>query len=185
MFSINAEMLRCALHDRFEFFTASEAIVRTLAMMAYIPAIGRVLSKGGVMQFEDLMWETVPRLYDVQTSRDDFDKLLDTLLHRRTASTASQPTLRRRARRRGVAEKRQKPVRKRHRSANPALSVMTHPRPAVNATKLTRELQRRRKQTRLVQSQRPVSSTRVSTARTKPPISCGARVFSSTNITPP
>jgi hypothetical protein len=52
-----------------------EAIARTLAMMAYNPAIGRVLSKGGVKQFQDLAWETVPKLYHVQASRDQFDKL--------------------------------------------------------------------------------------------------------------
>jgi len=52
-----------------------EAIARTLAMMAYNPAIGRVLSKGGVKQFQDLVWEIVPKLYHVQASREQFDKL--------------------------------------------------------------------------------------------------------------
>ncbi len=52
-----------------------EAIAKTLAMMAYNSAIGRVLSKGGVKQFQDLAWEIVPKLYHVQTSRDEFDKL--------------------------------------------------------------------------------------------------------------
>ncbi len=32
-----------------------EAIARTFAMMAYNSAIGRVLSKGGVKQFQDLV----------------------------------------------------------------------------------------------------------------------------------
>ncbi len=52
-----------------------EAIARTLAMMAYYPAIGRVLSKGGVKQFQDLVCEIVPKLYHVQASREQFDKL--------------------------------------------------------------------------------------------------------------
>lgn len=45
----------------------SEAIIRTLAMMAYIPAIGRVLEKGGVGKFADLMVETVPKFYGLVT----------------------------------------------------------------------------------------------------------------------
>jgi hypothetical protein len=40
-----------------------EAILRTLAMMAYNPAIGRVLAKGGVDKFSDLMVAEVPKLY--------------------------------------------------------------------------------------------------------------------------
>jgi len=40
-----------------------EAITRTLAMMAYNPAISRVLEKGGVGKFADLMIETIPKLY--------------------------------------------------------------------------------------------------------------------------
>jgi hypothetical protein len=40
-----------------------EAILRTLAMMAYNPAIGRVLAKGGVVKFSDLMVAEVPKLY--------------------------------------------------------------------------------------------------------------------------
>ena len=32
-----------------------EAIIQTLAMMAYNPAIGRVLEKGGVVKFANLM----------------------------------------------------------------------------------------------------------------------------------
>jgi hypothetical protein len=40
-----------------------EAITRTLAMMAYIPAIARALEKGGVDRFADLMTETVPKFY--------------------------------------------------------------------------------------------------------------------------
>src|SRR6266850_1775800 len=50
-----------------------EAIVRTLAMMAYIPAIGRVLKKGGVIRFVGLMNELVPHLYTAQGAREDFD----------------------------------------------------------------------------------------------------------------
>ncbi len=40
-----------------------EAIIRMLAMMAYNPAIGRVLEKGGVDRFSDLMVKTVPKFY--------------------------------------------------------------------------------------------------------------------------
>jgi hypothetical protein len=40
-----------------------EAIVRTLAMMAYNPAIGRVLAEGGVVRFSDLMVGQIPKLY--------------------------------------------------------------------------------------------------------------------------
>lgn len=64
-----------------------EAILRTLAMMAYNPAIGRVLEEGGVVRFADLMNEMVPQLYGAQSSRQDFDnwhggtcrRLLETL----------------------------------------------------------------------------------------------------------
>lgn len=45
----------------------SEAIIRTLAMMAYNPAIGRALEKGGVGKFADLMVETVPKFYGLVT----------------------------------------------------------------------------------------------------------------------
>jgi hypothetical protein len=44
-----------------------EAITRTLAMMAYNPSIGRVLEKGGVDRFADLMVETVPKFYGLVT----------------------------------------------------------------------------------------------------------------------
>lgn len=50
-----------------------EAILRTLAMMAYNPAIGRVLEEGGVARFADLMNEMVPQLYMVQSARQEFD----------------------------------------------------------------------------------------------------------------
>ena len=43
------------------------AITRTLAMMAYNPAIGRVLEKGGVDRFADLMVETIPKFYGLVT----------------------------------------------------------------------------------------------------------------------
>jgi len=49
-----------------------EAIIRTLAMMAYIPAIGRVLEEGGVDRFADLMTETVPKFYG-HVTREHFD----------------------------------------------------------------------------------------------------------------
>jgi len=52
-----------------------EAVTKTLAMMAYNPAIGRVLEKGGVDRFQDLVWEIIPKLYQVQSSREDFDRL--------------------------------------------------------------------------------------------------------------
>lgn len=44
-----------------------EAILRTLAMMAYNPAIGRVLEKGGVNRFAELMVITVPKFYGLVT----------------------------------------------------------------------------------------------------------------------
>jgi hypothetical protein len=40
-----------------------EAIIRTLAMMAYNPAIGRVLEGGSVLKFADLMADEVPKIY--------------------------------------------------------------------------------------------------------------------------
>ncbi len=51
-----------------------EAITRTLAMMAYNPAIGRVLEKGGVDRFADLMFETIPKFYGLVT-RDHFESV--------------------------------------------------------------------------------------------------------------
>jgi hypothetical protein len=51
-----------------------EAIIRTLAMMAYNPAIGRVLEKGGVERFADLMVETVPRFYGT-VNRERFETI--------------------------------------------------------------------------------------------------------------
>lgn len=51
-----------------------EAIIRALAMMTYNPAIGRVLEKGGVDKFADLMMETVPKFYGL-VSRDRFDAI--------------------------------------------------------------------------------------------------------------
>ena len=48
-----------------------EAILRTLAMMAYNPAIGRVLAEGGVSRFADLINERIPKLYGSVT-RDTF-----------------------------------------------------------------------------------------------------------------
>jgi hypothetical protein len=50
-----------------------DAIAGTLAMMAYNPAIGRVLEPGGVDRFSDLMVETVPKLYGWPT-KESFDK---------------------------------------------------------------------------------------------------------------
>lgn len=40
-----------------------EAIIRTLAMMAYNPAIGRVLEAGSVVRFADLMAAEIPKIY--------------------------------------------------------------------------------------------------------------------------
>lgn len=51
-----------------------EAILRTLAMMAYNPSIGRVLQEGGVAQFSDLMYEVISQLYMAQGSREEFDR---------------------------------------------------------------------------------------------------------------
>jgi hypothetical protein len=50
-----------------------EAIIRTLAMMAYNPAIGRVLEEGGVAKFSDCMAEEIPQLY-VTVIQDGFDE---------------------------------------------------------------------------------------------------------------
>jgi hypothetical protein len=52
----------------------SEAIIRTLAMMAYIPAIGRVLEEGGVDRFADLMVDTIPKFYG-HVAREHFDTI--------------------------------------------------------------------------------------------------------------
>ena len=51
-----------------------EAIIRTLAMMAYNPAIARVLERNGVRKFESFMMETVPGLSRVATQAE-FDVL--------------------------------------------------------------------------------------------------------------
>ncbi len=51
-----------------------EAIIRSLAMMAYNPAIGRVLEAGGVDKFSDLMVETIPKFYGYVT-RDHFETI--------------------------------------------------------------------------------------------------------------
>jgi hypothetical protein len=51
-----------------------EAIIRTLAMMAYNPAIGRVLERGGVERFSDLMMETIPKFYGLVTP-DHFERI--------------------------------------------------------------------------------------------------------------
>jgi hypothetical protein len=50
-----------------------DAITRTLAMMAYNLAIGRVLEPGAVDRFSDLMVEAIPKLYG-RTTREVFDK---------------------------------------------------------------------------------------------------------------
>ena len=49
-----------------------EAIIRTLAMMAYNPAIARVLERNGVRKFESLMVEIVPGLFGI-TTQAEFD----------------------------------------------------------------------------------------------------------------
>jgi hypothetical protein len=52
-----------------------DAIIRTLAMMAFNPSIGRVLQEEAVDRFGDLMVETVPKLYSTYASRREFDQL--------------------------------------------------------------------------------------------------------------
>ncbi|MGO4881221.1 MAG: hypothetical protein ACLP59_10405 [Bryobacteraceae bacterium] len=47
-----------------------EAIIRTLAMMAYNPAIARVLERNGVRKFESLMVAIVPGLSSVATQAE-------------------------------------------------------------------------------------------------------------------
>ena len=49
-----------------------DAITRTLAMMAFNPAIGRVLEKGSVNRFASLMIELIPKLYGIP-SRERFE----------------------------------------------------------------------------------------------------------------
>ena len=49
-----------------------EAVVRTIAIMSYIPVIGRVLERGGVDKFVDLMTAAVPQLGTI-SCRGDYD----------------------------------------------------------------------------------------------------------------
>jgi len=51
-----------------------EAIIRALAMMAFNPAIGRVLEKGSVDHFAELMTKTVPGFYGL-VSRERFNAI--------------------------------------------------------------------------------------------------------------
>jgi hypothetical protein len=48
-----------------------EAIIRTLAMMAYNPAIGRVLQGGSVVKFADLIADEIPKIYSVLIEKFD------------------------------------------------------------------------------------------------------------------
>jgi hypothetical protein len=57
-----------------------EAIIRTLAMMAYNPAIARVLERNGVRKFESLMVEIVPGLSGITTQAEFDDFHLETCL---------------------------------------------------------------------------------------------------------
>lgn len=67
-----------------------DAITRTIAMMTFVPAIGRVLQEDAVWGFADLMVEATSRLYGMP-SRESFD-----LLHAETCERliASQKTAR-------------------------------------------------------------------------------------------
>lgn len=51
-----------------------EAVIRTFAMMAYSPAIGRVLEGGSVVRFADLMADEIPKIYSalIEGSFDDW-----------------------------------------------------------------------------------------------------------------
>jgi hypothetical protein len=71
-----------------------EAIIRTLAMMAYNPAIGRVLEKNGVWKFADLMVALVPGLYGDAT-RESFERWHETACDEmiRSFQTARNQTL--------------------------------------------------------------------------------------------
>ena len=51
-----------------------EAITRTMALMAYIPSIGRVLEAGGVAKFADLVVEMVHKFYGLVT-REHFETI--------------------------------------------------------------------------------------------------------------
>ena len=48
------------------------AIVEGLAMMSYVPSIGRVLESGGVDKFIKIVSETLPGIHDI-SSQTDFD----------------------------------------------------------------------------------------------------------------
>jgi len=59
-----------------------EAIIEGLAMMTYNPSIGRVLEKGGVDKFRDLMIEKTRRLEEIKSEAefDDFhDSIVETI----------------------------------------------------------------------------------------------------------
>jgi hypothetical protein len=65
--------------DKSQFFNLlvtkeAEAIIRTLAMITFNPAIGRVLQQDSVDRFADLMVETVPKFYGFVT-REHFDSV--------------------------------------------------------------------------------------------------------------
>jgi hypothetical protein len=51
-----------------------EAVTRTMAMMAYNPAIGRVLESGGVGKFADIVVEMLPKFYGLVT-REHFETI--------------------------------------------------------------------------------------------------------------
>jgi hypothetical protein len=67
-----------------------DAVTRTIAMMTFVPAIGRVLQEDAVWGFADLMAEATPKLYG-KPSRDSFN-----LLHAETCERliTSQKTAR-------------------------------------------------------------------------------------------
>lgn len=80
-----------------EQLVASEAAVVTevMAFMSYNPSIGRVLEKGGVVKFQDMMTDVVEKLPKVQ-SQKDFDALhrecVSNLLANFRTSRDSQPS---------------------------------------------------------------------------------------------
>ena len=57
----------------------ASSVVSVLAMMSYIPSIGRVLEKGGVDKFEKIMLEEIRKLEKI-SSQDKFDSFHDSVI---------------------------------------------------------------------------------------------------------
>ena len=57
----------------------ANSVVSVLAMMSYIPSIGRVLEKGGVDKFEKIMLEEIKKIEKI-SSQDKFDSFHDSVI---------------------------------------------------------------------------------------------------------